>query len=141
MVNEITAGIADALSKKFGERYTIYTKKLEQDFSKPCFFIQNISAEEKQFLKKRYRFTQSFVIQFFTEEDSDIYTAAEKMMEALEYIKLTDLDESSILKGRERNYKVTDEILDFFVRYDFYGYLESSEESLMEILKAETNIQ
>lgn len=39
MEENITNGIAFALSQEFGDEYNIYTESIEQGLKRPCFFI------------------------------------------------------------------------------------------------------
>lgn len=145
MVNGIIGGIAAAISNEFGDDYTIYTEEIEQGFKEPCFFIQSITAAERQFLGRRYLFNQSFVVQYFPKEDKtsneDMYSVAERMMRALEYIKQFGTEEESTLRGVQRNYRIIDKVLNLFVDYNFFAYLEISEEAFMEILDGSYKIK
>lgn len=145
MVNGIIGGIAAAISNEFGDDYTIYTEEIEQGFKEPCFFIQSITVAERQFLGRRYLFNQSFVVQYFSKEDKtsneDMYLVAERMMRALEIIEQIGEDETNKLRGTSRNYRIIDKILNLFVDYNFFAYLEIPEEAFMEILNGNYQIK
>lgn len=145
MMNGIIAGIGKALSDEFKDTYQIYMEQIPQGFKEPCFFIQGINAAEKQFLNRRYKFNQSFVVQYFPEEDKtsneDMYLVAERLMRALEYIKQFGTEEESTLRGVQRNYRIIDGVLNLFVDYNFFAYLEIPEEAFMEILDGSYKIK
>lgn len=138
MINGIIAGIGKALSDEFKDTYQIYMEQIPQGFKEPCFFIQGINAAEKQFLNRRYKFNQSFVVQYFPEEDKisneDMYFIAERMMRALEFIEQIGEEETNKLRGANRSYRIIDGVLNLFVDYNFFAYLEIPEEAFMEIL-------
>ena len=78
------------------------------------------------------------MVQYFPKEDKtsneDMYSVAERMMRALEYIKQFGTEEETILRGVQRNYRIIDKVLNLFVDYNFFAYLEIPEEAFMEIL-------
>lgn len=141
MINGIIGGIAKALLNEFGEDYHIYTEEIEQDFKEPCFFISSIRAAEKQVLNRRYKFSQSFVVQYFPKSKKNIneemYSIAGRALDTLECIEQLGTDESTTLRGIERNYKIVDGVLNLFVDYNFYAYKEITEHEFMEHLKIE----
>lgn len=54
MVNEIIDGICRALNGEFGEEYHIYTEKIEQRFTRPCFFVEIKESSMELFRGERY---------------------------------------------------------------------------------------
>ncbi|WP_308009276.1 DUF6838 family protein [uncultured Fusobacterium sp.] len=145
MINGIIAGIATAISNEFGDDYTIYTEEIEQGFKEPCFFIQSITAAERQFLNRRYKFNQSFVVQYFPKSkktpNEEMYKIASRAIGALEYIEQLGTEESTILRGVDRSYRIIDGVLNLFVDYNFFAYLEIPEEAFMEILNGNYQIK
>lgn len=138
MVNGIIGGIGKALKNEFEEEYMIYTEGIPQDFKEPCFFIMSIRVAERQFLNRRYKFNQSFVIQYFPKSkkmpNEEMYKIASRAIGALERIEQLGTEESTILRGVDRSYRIIDGVLNLFVDYNFFAYLEVPEEAFMEIL-------
>lgn len=68
------------------------------------FLYKEINAAEKQFLNRRYKFNQSFVVQYFPEEDKisneNMYFIAERMMRALEFIEQLEKKKQINLEGQ-----------------------------------------
>lgn len=139
MISGIVAGIAKALNTEFQDSVTIYNENIEQDFKEPCFLISIIKAAESKVLNRRDKFNQSFVIQYFPKSkknaNEEMYRVADKMMGALEYIEQLGTGEKTILRGKDRNYKIVDGILNFFVGYNFFAYAVVEEPPFMEVIK------
>lgn len=139
MISGIVAGIAKALNTEFQDNVTIYDESIEQDFKEPCFLISTIKAAESKVLNRRYKFSQSFVIQYFPKSkknaNEEMYRVADKMMGALEYIEQLGTGEKTILRGKDRDYKIVDGILNFFVDYNFFAYAVVEEPPFMEVIK------
>lgn len=145
MINGIIGGIGKALKNEFEEEYMIYTEGIPQDFKEPCFFIMSIRAAERQFLNRRYKFNQSFVVQYFPKSkktpNEEMYKIASRATGALERIEQLGTEESTILRGVDRSYRIIDGVLNLFVDYNFFAYLEIPEEAFMEILNVNYQIK
>lgn len=145
MINGIIGGIGKALKNEFEEEYMIYTEGIPQDFKEPCFSIMSIRAAEKQFLNRRYKFNQSFVVQYFPKSkktsNEEMYMIASRAIGALEYIEQLGTEESTTLRGVDRSYRIIDGVLNLFVDYNFFAYLEIPEEAFMEILNGNYQIK
>ena len=63
-----------------------------------------------------------------------MYFIAERMMRALEFIEQIGEEEINKLRGTNRSYRIIDGVLNLFVDYNFFAYLEVPEEAFMEIL-------
>lgn len=50
----IIDGICRALKAEFGDRYRIYTEKVEQNFKRPCFFVEKTDWSCELFRGDRY---------------------------------------------------------------------------------------
>lgn len=139
MINGIVAGIAKALNLEFQDSVTIYDESIEQDFKEPCFLISTIKTAESKVLNRRYKFSQSFVIQYFPKSkrnaNEEMYRVADRMMGVLEYIEQLGTEEKTTLRGKDRNYKIVDGVLNFFVDYNFFAYAVVEEPPFMEVIK------
>ena len=139
MISGIVAGIAKALYLEFQDSVTIYDESIEQDFKEPCFLISTIKAAESKVLNRRYKFSQSFVIQYFPKSkrnvNEEMYRVADRMVGALEYIEQLGTEEKTTLRGKDRNYKIVDGVLNFFVDYNFFAYVVVEEPPFMEVIK------
>lgn len=119
MVNNIVLGIAQKIRTVFTEsEYRLYTEKVEQGFSEPCFFVSLINQIQRQRLGHRYRETYSFDIIYFPSEDAEVnkecLAVAEELYELLEFITAGD----DQLRGININSRVDDNVLHFLVDYN-----------------------
>lgn len=137
MINEIIQAISIALDDELNKHsnvYEIYTEEIKQDLKEPCFFIQCIAPTKSVFLRKRYKTTNQFCIQYFPtkgHEQSECNNMIESLTDTLEYVTAgTDL-----LHGTKMHGEVVDGVLHYFVNYDFFTYKQVTSEELMESIK------
>jgi len=127
MVNKIITGISQTLDAEFNTGdtvYSIYSESIEQGFDEPCFSILNLTANEKQLMGNRYSFTSSFDIQYFPSNEpidgviynnKECYDVAIRLMDILRSITVN----SKFVRGTKINHEVINDVLHFFVNYDF----------------------
>ncbi len=117
MLNEIIKGISMKLNAAFGDGYRIYANDVEQGLQEPCFFVAVLKPELTHLPGGRYRKRNPFDIHYFPEQASntELYAAAERMMDCLEFIILPDGEQ---LHGTNMNYETVDGVLHFFVNFD-----------------------
>ncbi len=116
MVNDIIAGISNALYNEFG--YENHMEEIKQDLEEPCFFIGILNPSAKKYPGARCRRDNSFVIQYFPESENhaaaECYSVAERMLKCLALINV----QGQLLHGSSMGYRVTDGVLSFFVDYN-----------------------
>lgn len=134
-VEKLIDAIAEALFQEFGSSYEIYTEKVEQGLTEPCFMIRCVNPTKGVHLGVRYKRTNPFVIQYIPstlEAYAECASVLERLFECLEYVTLDGIP----VHGTELNGEVTDGILNFKVNYDGFimkGRSETNMENL-EIL-------
>ena len=135
MIQLLTESISIALEAEFGEEYQIYDESVAQGLKEPCFFIQCLEASYNLYRGKRYYRAQQFCIQYLPkcqkDARSECEAAAERLYGALEYLTLHD--DGTLLRGRRMRHKTVDEVLHFFVHYDFF-VMKKLDSDLMETL-------
>lgn len=133
MINAIIASISNALYSEFG--YENHMEQIKQGFKEPCFFIQCLNPNIRQFLGNRYFRQNKFCIQYFpkskTDGNAECYTVAETLQLVLEVIPVLD----AVLRGTAMNYEVIDGVLNFFVNYDCFVY-KVDEITRMEVMQS-----
>lgn len=139
MINAIIASISNALYSEFG--YENHMEQIKQGFKKPCFFIQCLNPNIRQFLGKRYFRQNQFCIQYFPKSNTDgnveCYSVAETLQFLLETIPVSD----KYIRGTNMRYEVVDGVLNFFVNYDCFAY-KVDEKFLMETMQShKTNVK
>ncbi len=122
IINKIVSGISLALQEEFGDCYAIYKEKVTQGFSEPCFVVTALSPRVEHVMGNRYFRRNPFCISYYPKSSvdavADCNDAAERLTDALEYIDVGE----DLTRGSKMQYEVKDEILSFFVNYDFYAY-------------------
>ena len=119
MVNEIVDGISRALREEFGEDVFIYTDDTTQGIEPPCFSIVSVEHASTQKRPGRYLLENSFCIHYFPstiEPHAECRGVAERMNRCLEIITHGD----DLIRGRDQHDDIDDNVLHYFVTYDFY---------------------
>ena len=125
-----------ALNAAFGDGYEIYQNDVEQGLKEPCFLIAVLQPEITPMLGRRFIKRNPFDIQYFPtnpRNNAEMFTVAETMMEALDFITLPSGD---LLHGTSVNYEIVDNVLHFFVNYNL-PMIRPAEETYMETLETE----
>ena len=132
-IKELIDAIAEALFQEFGIKYEIYTDKVEQGLTEPCFFVRCLNPTKNRHLGLRYRRTNQFSVQYFpstAEVHEECASVLERLFECLEDIFLS----GKPIHGTDLNGEVTDGILNFTVNYDGF-VLKTEEQTNMEDLE------
>ena len=139
MLNEIVNGIGLKLSKSFNG-IDIHKEELEQGFEEPCFFIDLLNPSEKQIIGNRYLRSYLFDIVYFPKKKSseEIFEVLDKLYSVLEYI---ELDDSTLIRGIDRNSREEDKVLHFFVAYEMFIYKLDEEKSKMKKLDVNNGLK
>ncbi len=153
MVNELIRAIAKAIKNEFPQ-CDIFTEELEQGFESPCFFIFCEGQREYDKLDVRFLAEHTFVIEYFPKErnqnccccakgdngdccccakgdNGDCWEVQSKLNRLLELIAL---DDGSLVRGTNRKGEIHDNVLHFFVDYDFYMLKRKQPDEYMEVL-------
>lgn len=142
MINDIINAIAIKLNESF-PNHTVYVDKVPQNFQTPSFLIQLVSMVTDREIGtktagRRWKVSPLFNIQYFPEEDNlDMFTKSLDITLALEEIELINGD---IILARGMNNVTSDDILNNFMRFDFY-LLDRELKDFMETLKTTTKVK
>ena len=131
MINSLIYGISAALDAEFGSSYRIYMEEIKQDLEEPCFFISCINPSKKLFVGKRYSRRNLFCIQYFPETENvrqECNAVMERLYNCLEYIFLPNGEKP--VRGTQMNGEIIENVLSFFVNYDFFTYNTKLEEPM-----------
>lgn len=127
---ELIDAIAEALFQEFGSSHEIYTEKVEQGLTEPCFLIRCVNPTKNVHLGAVYKRTNQFVIQYIpstAEAYEECMSVLEKLFECLENVTL----HGKPIHGTELNGEVTDGILNFKVNYDGFVIKSNVNETAM----------
>ena len=130
-IKDLIDAIAEALFQEFGSTYEIYTEKVEQGLTEPCFLIRCVNLTKNLHLGVRYKRTNKFVIQYIpssSEAYDECISVLEKLFDCLKTVTLS----GKPIYGMDLNGEITDGILNFMVNYDGFELLENTDETSME---------
>lgn len=138
MINELIIGISQALDAAFSD-VEIHTDQIKQGLVEPCFFIMLLEPSQEQILGPRYYRENSFDIHYFpkTDNTSEINDVADKLMDALEYIKF----DGGLLRGTKMHSETVAGVLHFFVDYNFHTIKDIVTNPYMEKLKVKGKVR
>lgn len=139
MLSKVVSAISNTLEKKFPEA-EIYVNKIKQGFEEPCFFIDLLNPSEKQIIGNRYLRSYLFDIVYFPKKKSseEIFEVLDKLYSVLEYI---ELDDSTLIRGNDRNSREEDKVLHFFVAYEMFIYKLDEEKPKMKKLDVNNGLK
>lgn len=132
-INELISAIAEALYLEFGSGYEIYTEKVEQGLTEPCFMIRCLNPTKNIFLGRCYKRTNQFSIQYIpstSEAINECNSVMERLFECLENVVLS----GKPVHGAELHGEIKDGILTFTVNYDGF-VLKKEQQYIMEELE------
>lgn len=141
MINAVIEAVSVALNSEFGDGYEIHMEEIWQGLQEPCFFISCINLTNRLFLGNRYSRTNQFCIQYFPEssrKQRECNDIAERMCQCLEYITVSGADKP--IRGTKMSYEVIDEVLNFFVNYDYFVSRKEQQEQMKQ-LERDTNVK
>lgn len=137
MVNAVIKGISIELGREFGNNYKVHTESIEQGLKEPCFFITCVNPAQRHMYGfghvKRYSKEMQFCIQYFPSNkkalNDECNDVTERLFQCLEYI--TPYKADMPVHGTNMRAEVVDDVLNFFVNYDFYTYHITEAEETM----------
>jgi len=134
-VNIVRDSVISALKQHFPST-RIYGEEIKQGFEEPCFFVKLFPVSQGQVVGRRYKRMHSFDIHYFGESNEEMHDIADQLYDRMEYIPVNE----DLLRGTKMNHEIVDDVLHFFVNYDFHVYKEIPVEELMENLTVKTGL-
>lgn len=121
MVDKVIDGICRAIKGEFGEEYHIYTEKVEQRFTRPCFFVEVTKSSTELFRGDRYYMENGVLVTYYPQyvgKNSDMAVVSERLSHCLELIEADGepLRCSSCRHTFDKDGMSTDLSYNFFVR-------------------------
>ncbi len=131
MVNVFIDAIALKINAELGEGFTIYKEVQEQGFDLPCFFIFLNTSKQKKMIGKRFFREQQFVVEYHPGADgkkAQINNMIPRLNAALEYVTA----EGDMFTGSKMSCEVIDNVLHFYVNYNYHVYATVNASEAME---------
>lgn len=136
MIDMIMDAIAMKIHELFGDGHHIYKHKVEQDLQEPCFLITIVNYSKESLLNARSKRCLSIDVLFFPNKGkSQCYDVSEKLTNELDIIKTID-DEQFL--GTNMRSEVIDNVLHFFVNYNFILIVQNENVDSMESVVVNT---
>lgn len=136
MIDEIMDAIAIKINKIFGNEYCIYKHDVEQGLKKPCFLITVIDYSKESFLNLRSKRLLPIDILFFPSlGKSQCYAVAEQLTDELDIIETISNEK---FLGTQMRSEVVDNVLHFFVSYNFIVVTQKEKIDSMETVEVNT---
>ena len=134
MINEIMDAIAIKLHEVYGDEYEIHQNDIKQGLQEPCFLITLIDSEKENLLNLRSKRLLPFDILFFSSSGKN--RVSDTLMNELDMIKCIDGD---LLHGTKMGSEIIDDVLHFFVSFNYIAVVKEEETGSMETLEVSSN--
>lgn len=133
-INDVLNAVSVAIDAKH-PNMPIFGEEIKQQLSPPGFHIKLLEPSHTHELGRRYSRSHPVVVRYFSDkrENEDMYAMAESLMDILEWITLG----GQLLNGTNMYFEIVDEVLHFFVQYNFLVWREQPQVPKMQTLDQE----
>ncbi|MBG9788571.1 phage tail terminator family protein [Brevibacillus laterosporus] len=114
-INDVRNAVMSAIKKAYPTA-RVYGERLPQGFKEPCFFVLMLEGSQDKEVDRRYKRFHPFDIHYFTSSNSERYEVAEKLTDILGLIEM----QGKPIRGTKMRHTIVDDVLHFFVDYNFY---------------------
>lgn len=129
-VNDVRDGVIAALRSAY-PAVKIYGEKIKQGLVQPRFFVKILTAGHDREVDRRYKRVHSFDVHYFSETNEDMHAVADSLYAKLEYINLN----GGLYRGSKMQHEIIDDVLHFFVDYDFHVMKPKQVEPKMQTME------
>lgn len=114
--NTVRYALNAALDAEFPD-IRIMGEEIKQGLEPPCFFVRLLEPEHTRELGRRAMRIHPFVVRYYgiDRKNDDYYDMAEKLTSALQQIDVNGIT----VRGIDMRFEIVDEVLHFFVNYNF----------------------
>ncbi len=133
MINQVIDGVCRAINNEFGEEYHIYTEKIEQRFTRPCFFVKTEQSSTELFRGDRYFMKNKVLVTYYPcykGKNQDMGEILQRLSLSLEVINV----EAEPLRCTALSTSLSGDKAEAQAEYNFFVRLKKEEEKpeLME---------
>ncbi|MBG9772417.1 phage tail terminator family protein [Brevibacillus laterosporus] len=114
-INDVRDAVIVAIKKAYPVA-KVYGEQLPQGFKEPCFFVLMLEGSQDKELDRRYKRFHPFDIHYFASSNSERYEVAEKLTDILGLIEM----QGKPIRGSKMRHTIVDDVLHFFVDYNFH---------------------
>lgn len=139
MVNSVISAVSNALYEEFGSNHTIYADNVEQNLTRPCFYINVIRPAKLPGSIGREKMSVPLVVQYFPDNlgmRTIWYEVAERLFQCLKYPTYDGV----VYRGTDLKYDVSDDKINFYVKYDFFTKTQETDVEDNSIMEIESSV-
>ncbi|MCZ0853048.1 hypothetical protein O0547_26145 [Brevibacillus laterosporus] len=135
-INDVRNAVMSAIKKAYPTA-KVYGERLPQGFKEPCFFVLMLEGSQDKELDRRYKRFHPFDIHYFASSNSERYEVAEKLTDILGLIEM----QGKPIRGTKMRHTIVDDVLHFFVDYNFHVVRPKPVVPTMQKLKIEGGLK
>lgn len=137
-INDVRYAVHAALDAAFPDT-EIMGEEIKQGLKPPCFFVRLLEPAHEQELGRRYIRYHPFVVRYYAPDRANdaMYDMAEQLTSALQQITVAGRP----VRGIGMRFEIVDEILHFFVEYNFHVWAPKPDEAAMETLDVQEGLK
>jgi len=137
-INDVRNAVHAALDAAF-PNIPVLGEEIKQGLTPPCFFVRLLDSGHTQELGRRFIRYHPFDVHYFAPERSnaDMYDMAEQLTAALQQITVAGRP----VRGTGMRFEIIDEVLHFFVNYDFHVWASKPDDPAMAALDVTEGIK
>lgn len=137
-INNVRYAVHAALDAAFPD-IPILGEEIKQGLTPPCFFVRLLQPEHAQELGRRYIRYHPFVVRYYAEDRANraMYDMAEQLTSALRHIEVAGRP----ARGTGMRFEIVDEVLHFFVEYNFHVWLPPPDDPGMASLDVQEGLK
>jgi hypothetical protein len=118
VVSNVISAVSNALYEEFGEQYRIYADNVEQNLTRPCFFINIVRPALMPHSIGRDKMSVPLIVQYFPSsvgKRRESYAVSDQLFRCLKYPEYNDV----VFRGTDMKFDIDDDKLNFRVQYNF----------------------
>lgn len=120
ILQSLTVALSEKLEELF-ENPIIYHDMLPMGYEAPCFFINAVDTQVSRQLYDRYKLQVNYDVTYHPEEKKFHNAEFSKVGNILAFgLETVNLEDGKPLRGNNIGYEVQDNVLHFFVTFDFF---------------------
>lgn len=135
---DVIFAVSRALDAAFPD-YDIAAEEIKQELKPPCFFLKLLAPSHGQELGRRFARYHTIDVHFFAADRKNIsmYEMAEHLSNVLQWVEVAGRP----VRGTGMRFEIVDEVLHFFVDYNFQVWHQEPEDPKMQTLEQQEGIK
>ncbi|PYI57024.1 phage tail terminator family protein [Paenibacillus flagellatus] len=135
-INDVRNGVVGALADAFPAS-KIHDEEIRQGLRLRDFFVKLLTADQTREVGRRYMRTHSFDVHFFADTYEECHAVASTLYDIMEYITVA----GGKVRGTRMNHEIVEDVLHFYVDYDFHIMRPAPSNPLMGQMEQEASVK